>query len=695
MNSQEIFNNLRVVVDHDYIIDMIEEIKAASNNSEEELSSLLNKDKSQVEELNKVDALHFFEGILPISVINNDIEFAYSLIKDTSISLEEFKEAIANNNEDVIFKFKEGLKELIIKDNSIVVDSNQIYLDVEELKDDKSKIHEIVINASAKNYSSILADLYTRIIEDKVPFKMDVRLPIDLKKGYMDPIKISVSSLYFDRMLSIVSDITYDHKDEILPPSCIVESIEGGLYGYAPYDVEKDVRPINIVLDVINKTIDETIKDFVDTHPNVLRVVNNKWKNKMDNLDVIRTDYPDIFENMINNILTYLEQYDIDLTNLYTIPRLTLYSSDLDLLNNFVSTLPNEVENIEQPVNEVDNNITQETPTEEPTHSINDLITNEVAIDSTIPEAWIDPSHPQEDVNWETQPVEEETVEPIPQEIVDEMVKEDEKVNQANTFDVNYPVFGEAPIKPVDEPAPTPVVEVVGNPVEPTLDTATEEVEPIPQEIVNEMVKQDEQMDQTQILNVNYPVFGEAPVEPIDEPAPTPVVEVVGNPVEPTLDVADEEQDEKVFNTGAYPVTDIQTKPLDDITPSEAESIANAPQRGETQSAPEMAETLGIFKDVISVEDALTDITNEEGETVTIIDYLKKHNAEELLNKIVNSDVQDNMPGKDFLSVVIIPMLKEGYQYNDIITMHSEGMEDIAPAKKEGFFSKLFKSKKK
>lgn len=629
MNSQEIFNNLRVVVDHDYIIDMLEEIKAASNNSEEELSSLLNKDKSQVEELNKVDVLHFFEGILPISVINNDIEFAYSLIKDTSISLEEFKEAIANNNEDVIFKFKEGLKELIIKDNSIVVDSNQIYPDVEELKDDKSKIHEIVINASAKNYSSILADLYTRIIEDKVPFKMDVRLPIDLKKGYMDPIKISVSSLYFDRMLSIVSDITYDHKDEILPPSCIVESIEGGLYGYAPYDVEKDVRPINIVLDVINKTIDETTKDFVDTHPNVLRVVNNKWKNKMDNLDVIRTDYPDIFENMVDNILTYLEQYDIDLTNLYTIPRLTLYSSDLDLLNNFVSTLPNEVENIEQPVNEVDNNITQETPTEEPTHSINDLITNEVAIDSAIPEAWVDPSHPQEDVNWETQPVEEETVEPIPQEIVDEMVKEDEKVNQPNPFDVNYPVFGEAPIQPVDEPAPTPVVEVVGN------------------------------------------------------------------PVEPTLDVADEEQDEKVFNTGAYPVTDIQTKPLDDITPSEAESIANAPQRGETQSAPEMAETLGIFKDVISVEDALTDITNEEGETVTIIDYLKKHNAEELLNKIVNSDVQDNMPGKDFLSVVIVPMLKEGYQYNDIITMHSEGMEDIAPAKKEGFFSKLFKSKKK
>lgn len=686
MNSQEIYKNYHVALDRDFIIDLIEKIKGLNLKTNDRLELVLLRNKNQVEELDKKSVLHFFEGVLPYSIITNDIETAYKLYNDTSITIDEFKEKIMNNDEATIIKYKEGFISAIKSGNSVVIDSSELYANDAEMVDKRDKMHEITVNASAKNYAFILSDLYSRIMEDKVPFKMTVRLPIDLKEGYMDPIRINVSSKYFDRMLSIVSDVTYMHKDEILEPSCLYERIEDGLYGYTPVDLSKDIIPMSVVCHVLTATIDETINYINDDR---LDKSNTTWEARMKNVDFIRLEYPDEYEKMIDNMLNYLKQYDdeIDMENLFTIPKLTVYQDDIDTLNKYTDGLSESVsavedvkEEITEPVEEAQNEIV------EPAEEVQEETTPVVQEESTpvVEEEHI--TNDNQDVSVFEQPV-VPTITPVDQLITNETssLPQEVKDEEKRLDDLLASVQPKEDEAPVDE-AP---------------------YEPIPNEITNEMLSQPEI-----IPEVKMPQFESTEVQDVVEavePIPQDVVDEMINTTQPEVqsdttvqitDLKDEEVDdeeEKIFNTGAYSIPEeIKTTPLDDgLTSEETQSVVTAPQRGEGLSPEEMSATLGEYEGLLTVEDALTDIVNERGEKVTIIDYLKQHKAEQLFNKVINSDLQENMPGKDFIREAIVPMLKNGYQYDAIITMHSYGMEDIAPTKKENFFSRIFKSKKK
>jgi hypothetical protein len=178
-------------------------------------------------------------------------------------------------------------------------------------------------------------------MEENVPFLMDIRLPRDLKKGYMDPIKIDSTSKNFDKILSIVSEVLEKNKYLILPPSPLYASIDG-LIGYTAVqptthseDGFKRTIPMNYVLDVLSKTIDETLRDFRHNYPNVVIDNNNTWAGKMFNLNLIETKYPDVYMTFLNNVLSYIDTCKdvIDVKNLFTIPSMTLYASDIQKLD--------------------------------------------------------------------------------------------------------------------------------------------------------------------------------------------------------------------------------------------------------------------------------------------------------------------------------------------------------------------------
>ena len=881
MDARTIDTQYKETVDTPLIMSLIDRIKDLNNNTVEPLSEILNKNPKQVEELDKLEAIRLFEGIIPISIFEKDPSIAYSIFNDTSITLEEFIDKISNSDEATIVKYKENLQNMIVKDHIVRVDTNLLY--PFDKDNQASRVREITINASAKNYASIAFEIYSKLMEENVPFLMDIRLPRDLKKGYMDPIKIDSTSKNFDKILSIVSEILEKNKDLILPPSPLYASIDG-LIGYTAVqptthseDGFKRTIPMNYVLDVLSKTIDETLRDFRHNYPNVVIDNNNTWAGKMFNLNLIETKYPDVYMTFLNNVLSYIDTCKdvIDVKNLFTIPSMTLYASDIqklddrlesttsmiseDTLDDDIKPAPSKadatsdfgvfapswlneeatkkaeaafndlgVETKEKPVEPetLDSNVQtpvqtdlgvfapswlNEEATKKAEEAFNDLSVEEKeqpveveTLDSnvqvpvqtdlgvfgpswmqeqaqSIAEAKLDDAgivdQPQEEIdNVNTQTVEANNA------VSKQTAIHNEYLKMADNDEEKEPI-GTVTQEPVEEQPTTTVTEEFV-PVIPSLDDLAdnkEEEEPvvdeepaeatvvdeIPQEVTPEVqvekvpvetpvvpseVEQEqagidvsnfedlltesapvinEEQKELQVIDVNKPKENlQEDINKVNEQAnetvaevkeetqgnnipnledlkiePAPVIEEeqkelqvidVNRPQETvqTQEEVDDEEENKMFNTGAYQLNEIKTTSLND---SEVTSVVTAPPRGATMDPQEMALTLGAFQDCLSVDDALTDITNENGEKVTIIDYLKSHHAEELLNKTIDTNDTPNMSGKDYIKLILVPLLKQGRQYDQINTVQIVEMAEQQPqkveAKKQGFFKGLFHRK--
>ena len=127
MDARTIDTQYKETVDTPLIMSLIDGIKDLNNNTVEPLSEILNKNPKQVEELDKLEAIRLFEGIIPISIFEKDPSIAYSIFNDTSITLEEFIDKISNSDEATIVKYKENLQNMIVKDNIVRVDTNLLY----------------------------------------------------------------------------------------------------------------------------------------------------------------------------------------------------------------------------------------------------------------------------------------------------------------------------------------------------------------------------------------------------------------------------------------------------------------------------------------------------------------------------------------------------------------------------------------
>jgi hypothetical protein len=832
MDARTIDTQYKETVDTPLIMSLIDRIKDLNNNTVEPLSEILNKNPKQVEELDKLEAIRLFEGIIPISIFEKDPSIAYSIFNDTSITLEEFIDKISNSDEATIVKYKENLQNMIVKDNIVRVDTNLLY--PFDKDNQASRVREITINASAKNYASIAFEIYSKLMEENVPFLMDIRLPRDLKKGYMDPIKIDSTSKNFDKILSIVSEVLEKNKDLILPPSPLYASIDG-LIGYTavqPTTHSKDgfkrTIPMNYVLDVLSKTIDETLRDFRHNYPNVVIDNNNTWAGKMFNLNLIETKYPDVYMTFLNNVLSYIDTCKdvIDVKNLFTIPSMTLYASDIqklddrlesttsmiseDTLDNDIKPVPSKadatsdfgvfapswlneeatkkaeaafndlgVETKEKPVEPetLDSNVqvpvqtdlgvfgpswmqeqaqsiaeaklddagTVEQPQEEidnvnaQTVEANNAVSKQTAIHNEYLKM-ADNDEEKEPIGTVTQePVEEQPTTTVTEEFVPVIPSLDDL---ADNKEEEEPVVDE-------EPAEATVVDEIPQEVTPEVQVEEVPVETpvVPSEVEQEQAGIDvsnfedlltesapvinEEQKELQVIDVNKPKENlQEDINKVNEQAnetvaevkeetqgnnipnledlkiePAPVIEEeqkelqvidVNRPQETvqTQEEVDDEEENKMFNTGAYQLNEIKTTSLND---SEVTSVVTAPPRGATMDPQEMALTLGAFQDCLSVDDALTDITNENGEKVTIIDYLKSHHAEELLNKTIDTNDTPNMSGKDYIKLILVPLLKQGRQYDQINTVQIVEMTEQQPqkveAKKQGFFKGLFHRK--
>ena len=832
MDARTIDTQYKETVDTPLIMSLIDRIKDLNNNTVEPLSEILNKNPKQVEELDKLEAIRLFEGIIPISIFEKDPSIAYSIFNDTSITLEEFIDKISNSDEATIVKYKENLQNMIVKDHIVRVDTNLLY--PFDKDNQASRVREITINASAKNYASIAFEIYSKLMEENVPFLMDIRLPRDLKKGYMDPIKIDSTSKNFDKILSIVSEVLEKNKDLILPPSPLYASIDG-LIGYTAVqptthseDGFKRTIPMNYVLDVLSKTIDETLRDFRHNYPNVVIDNNNTWAGKMFNLNLIETKYPDVYMTFLNNVLSYIDTCKdvIDVKNLFTIPSMTLYASDIqklddrlesttsmiseDTLDNDIKPAPSKadvtsdfgvfapswlneeatkkaeaafndlsVEEKEKPVEPetLDSNVQVPVQTDlgvfgpswmqeqaqsiaeaklddagivdQPQEEIDNVNTQTVEANNAVSKQtaihneylkMADNDEEKEPIGTVTQePVEEQPTTTVTEEFVPVIPSLDDL---ADNKEEEEPVVDE-------EPAEATVVDEIPQEVTPEVQVEEVPVETpvVPSEVEQEQAGIDvsnfedlltesapvinEEQKELQVIDVNKPKENlQEDINKVNEQAnetvaevkeetqgnnipnledlkiePAPVIEEeqkelqvidVNRPQETvqTQEEVDDEEENKMFNTGAYQLNEIKTTSLND---SEVTSVVTAPPRGATMDPQEMALTLGAFQDCLSVDDALTDITNENGEKVTIIDYLKSHHAEELLNKTIDTNDTPNMSGKDYIKLILVPLLKQGRQYDQINTVQIVEMAEQQPqkveAKKQGFFKGLFHRK--
>lgn len=698
-DNKEVFD----IEDVKYILDCIRNSKNVGRAS---LKEVLTNDLSTVENPDKKAISRLFDYIVPTTIASKDIKHAIEVYGE-DVTPEEFNKRIINeetSNVEDIRKYKNNLLSGIgeiyglydaRKDGSKVIHlaSNELFPHVPEMLEVDEFEHRIDINASAEDYATVVIQLFQSFVNDNLPFYMVVNLPNDLKYGICDPIKIFTSTKNFPNVINEVNRMTSVLGDKLLPPSLMTGNVDG-LYGYTSLVNKTRKSPMMMILDVMEKEIISTIQEFNEYHPNELESIEDTWKSRITNLNFIDENYPDVYDQMVDNIMTYVKELNLDLDNVYVLPKITQdleliekeeqeanetfkpedLDENIDMINSLLNKIDDEVVTLDQPVEESkeENNIT-------------DKITT--PYEDAAPEVM--PYTPISDIPSYDTVTEEASKIADPDERAIEDILADSTQDISNDVTTIVQNTIATPESLVETPAP----------VMPEIEEAPMTQEPvIEQPVVEPLMVPAVQADQPVIEPVT-PIMPEVTPQTTDEATEQAFVtgqtELLSQESTPVEEETEEEK--ALFNTGAYSTVPVEVQSLDG---NEIKSVIEEPQPAETLSMADTAQALGEYADVINPEDAYAEIFNDKHEKTTLIEYLKAQQVSTMVpfDSIVTTSDTTQMSGKEFIQQVVVPLFKNNdknsaYTIETVIDRFVQNISTEKEVKKESFLSRLFKKR--
>ena len=679
MNYKEILNDYPKKFDINEVYNILDSLRKSKNLGADTLKEVLTNDLSKVKSPDHKAIRRLFDYIIPTTIAEKDIKHAIEVYGE-DITPEEFKSKVldeSTNDVDSIAKYKNGLMngtgEIfglydVRPDGKRIIHlaSNELFPHNPEMQEIGEFEHEIDVNASADNYAEVITQLFQSFVNDNLPFYMVVNLPNDLKYGICDPIRIFSSTKNLPNVIYEVNRMTNVVGDKLIAPSMMTENINN-MYGYTSLVDKTRKSPMVMILDVIEKEIYQTIRDFNEYHPNEIEENEETWKSIVVELNYISDNYPEIYNQMVNNMMNYIEELGLNLDNLYVLPKITEDIKTIEeekakeeLANKPISEeeLNKNIEMINSLIGKIDDEV--DVLEQQPTEEVKTEEKNEQSF--ALPEEIV------------TTPVEETPVEPIVEPIVTPEVTTLAPVIEQPFVNAFETKVEEAPVEPIT----TPIEEVPYIPIESIVSPVVEET-PKVEEVVT-------------------------PEEPVVEQIMQTTEENISNDVANIVadnQVVDEALDEEPvsFNTGAYSTVPVEVQSLDS---NEIKSVIEEPQQGAVLSMQQTAEALGEYSQVLTAEEALEPIINANGENSTIIEVMKNDNVISKIpyDSVVTTSDSTTMTGIEFIKNVVIPAYRLGtpqapYTIEKIIDRYSKNIQskEEAENKKEGFFTKLFKKR--
>lgn len=657
---------------------ILEDLYTSKDLSMSKLSSIITKGKTKVTKVNITDAKKVLETIVPYSIIKYDIQHAMEL---AGIDNEEiFKARVLRDktcDPKDIKNYKNGIYEGINgkpgvfykgKGNKTyaILSSTELYPNNDKFKDDGNSNHQFVINATGNDYMEVVSQLIESFLNDGIPFNIVVRLPKDMKDGYPDPIRLYCTDKNLQATLDEVERMTYVLKDKLEAPDWRITASINGLYGYTQIDVKNGNKtPMDRIFDTVTKVIDQDLTEYDKLNNNPV-VSEYTWPIRVTKLLRMKALDNDRYEQFLNNCMNYISELGIDLNDVYKVQTVKNIDQDIRDMDVMLSAIDGllyqgpKVETKAEIQEEVQEDKTIDSALYDQLQGTLDkaretgIVDNMPVVPGVMPEKEVEP------------PYELPPVGPI----VDEKASYEQLANvlsqvrdkvQTNEYVVDDHNWSNITNAPVDEPIPT-----VQEEVKEEHDKLEETQAYTP--ITDEMV-----------LGNNEPKKNTPPVLPDD------VKEVDPDSVD---------EDEFVsLDTGSYKAIPVEVTGFDN---DEVKSIVNAAPAGQAMSMQDAVVALNEYEGLITANEAVQNVVNSNGESVSLIDYLKYEEVSKKVpfDSVVVLNDGSEITGKDFIKNYVIPVVKQNTQDNivsvdQIVNNYSTQLRTAEPVKK-GFFARLF-----
>jgi hypothetical protein len=637
---------------------------------------------------------------MELAGINNEETFNRKVVREQTSdpkSIEAFKNGIykgINGKPGVYYKGKGDMKYAVLS-------SGELYPNSERFKDEGKFKHQFIINSTGKDYMEIVIQYIESCFSDGIPFYVVVRLPEDMKNGYPDPIRVYCTDKSLQATIDELERMTYVCKDKLEEPDWRIAASINGLYGYTQMDVNNGGKtPMNTIFDTITKVVDQELTEY-DALKGNTAVSNYDWKTRVVKLLKMKAMDNDRYEQILDDVMKYLSELNIDLDNIFEVPTVNNLDQDIQDMDKMLTAIDSLVETKEEVKEEAVEPVVEQTPVVDEAKVSYQLLADALVRAREVAKI-------KEEQEAETKAVEEPTEEVKADAISFSQL--DDLLTSARAQAKEMPVAEEVmPIKEVEPPFELPPVGPVADVMEPqpelfnklneALTNARSYEENVDDHdwsnITNAPVDEEiEEPDRMEVTQAYTPITDEM-VLGSDEPKKNtpPVLPDDVKEVDPS-----EMEDEFVsLDTGSYAALPVEVTGFDN---DEVKSIVNAPQAGQAVNMHDAVVALNEYDGMISTNEALQNVVNSKGENVSLIDYLTFEGVSSKVpfeSTVVLNDGSE-ITGKEFIQKYVIPVVKQNttdkiFTVDQIVNNYSTEVRYAAPEKK-GFFAKLFGKKK-
>lgn len=299
------------------------------------LEEVLLTDDSKVESVSDDDFEYYMYERIPDDIIKYDPSNALKITYDKNINSNTFD----FNNLDYESYIEKLVNGFISEDKSIfygiftqnkyrlnnyqenkyvILDSSKLFKNVTDINNDIDKDIMLSFNANGKNTFTLLKKLYEQFINEKMPFYMVYRIKDYDNLNLQDNLTLYINHKDLDKIDNIIKNID-DIKDLVRKPSVLFEDNE--LYGLSYLQNNKTL--VELISDVILKTIHNASRDFNDRYNTNLDASSNNVKVIQDNLQIIKDKDNNLYRSITDNIINYLsmlndkKEFDV-LNEIYT-----------------------------------------------------------------------------------------------------------------------------------------------------------------------------------------------------------------------------------------------------------------------------------------------------------------------------------------------------------------------------------------
>lgn len=299
------------------------------------LEEVLLTDDSKVESVSDDDFEYYMYERIPDDIIKYDPSNALKITYDKNINSNTFD----FNNLDYESYIEKLVNGFISEDKSIfygiftqnkyrlnnyqenkyvILDSSKLFKNVTDINNDIDKDIMLSFNANGKNTFTLLKKLYEQFINEKMPFYMVYRIKDYDNLNLQDNLTLYINHKDLDKIDNIIKNID-DIKDLVRKPSVLFEDNE--LYGLSYLQNNKTL--VDLISDVILKTIHNASRDFNDRYNTNLDASSNNVKVIQDNLQIIKDKDNNLYRSITDNIINYLsmlndkKEFDV-LNEIYT-----------------------------------------------------------------------------------------------------------------------------------------------------------------------------------------------------------------------------------------------------------------------------------------------------------------------------------------------------------------------------------------